>query len=53
MRRRMPAEVKDGPQPRCGTPLGVLLLLQGGELDLLGLVFVGSASPSGQQWDRG
>lgn len=45
---RMPLEVKDEPQPCCGTPLAVLLPLQGGDLDLLGLVFVGSASPSGQ-----
>lgn len=45
--------VKDEPQPSCETPLEVLLPLQGGELDLLGLVFVGSASPSGQQWGRG
>lgn len=46
-------EVRDEPQPGCETPLGVLLPLQEGELDLLGLVFVGPASPSGEQWDRG
>lgn len=46
-------EVKAEPHPCCGTPLGVLLPLQGGELDLLSLVLVGSASPSGQQQARG